>query len=204
MVLARGTLSWSSRRQRSVARGSGDGGPCQSDAGVFTQATRHGGVAILRAVLRAAGPLEQRDVLELFAGSGHLTIPLLAQGARVTAVEGAGRAIEYLRANTHGARGRCTVRHAFIDARTDLPPAVDVLVADPPRTGIPDLGAILQRVRATILVLVSCDPATGARDLARARAAGFALEWLQPIDAFPRTSHVEWVARLVREGAPGP
>jgi 23S rRNA (uracil1939-C5)-methyltransferase len=51
-------------------------------------------------------------------------------------------------------------------------------------------------MRVRRLVMVSCDPATGARDLRAAVDAGFRLTHLVPIDAFPRTHHVEWVATL--------
>jgi 23S rRNA (uracil1939-C5)-methyltransferase len=89
-------------------------------------------------------------------------------------------------------------RRAYIDDALSFD-AHDVLVADPPRTGIPGFAGLLARSAARRLVLVSCDLATGARDLAVARTAGFALTWIRPIDAFPRTSHLETVSLLERE-----
>ncbi len=166
-----------------------------SDAAVFTQATRFGGAAIRDAVVAGCGAVEDKRVLELFAGAGHLTLPLLAAGAVVDAVEGAPRAVRFLEDNVSAFSARARVRRAGIDA--GLPCGdVDLLVADPPRTGIPGFDALLERARPGRLVLVSCDPATGARDLAAAVRRGYALESLVPIDAFPRTSHVEWVAAL--------
>jgi 23S rRNA (uracil1939-C5)-methyltransferase len=53
-------------------------------------------------------------------------------------------------------------------------------------------------MRARRVVMVSCDPATGARDLRAVVEAGFRLDRLVPIDAFPRTHHLEWVATLSR------
>lgn len=182
-----------------------DGTPCASDAGVFTQATRFGGRAILDAVLDAVLHGGEGDrgqsVLELFAGAGHLTVPLLHAGARVDAVEGAPRSVRYLEENTRAWGEQVRVRRAYIDGALPLPdPGLDVLVADPPRTGIPGFAQLLSRARPRRLVLVSCDPATGARDLAAALGQGYALDELTPIDAFPRTSHVEWVARLTWRG----
>jgi tRNA/tmRNA/rRNA uracil-C5-methylase (TrmA/RlmC/RlmD family) len=174
--------------------------PCRSDASVFSQATRFGARAILDEVLRGAAVAPGDDVVELFAGSGHLTVPLLSRGARVHAVEGAGRGVEFLVENTRPFADRCSTKRAYIDGSLPLPPA-RVLVADPPRTGIPELAGLLARARGVErLVLVSCDPATGARDLALAVKTGFALERVVPIDAFPRTSHVEWVATLRARG----
>jgi tRNA/tmRNA/rRNA uracil-C5-methylase (TrmA/RlmC/RlmD family) len=180
---------------------------CASDAGVFTQATRFGGLAIVECVVDAlavrdgaAGP--GMRVLELFAGAGHLTVPILERGAAsvsaVLAIEGAPRGVRYLEDNVARFGERARVRHDFIDGALVVPGSFDVLVADPPRMGIPDLASLLDRAQAPVLVLVSCDVATGARDIAIAIHKGWVLDSLVPIDAFPRTSHVEWVARLSR------
>jgi 23S rRNA (uracil1939-C5)-methyltransferase len=177
-----------------------------SDAGVFAQATRFGGDAILREVMRAvtevSGGVANRNVLELFAGAGHLTLPLLLAGACVDAVEGSARAVEYLNKNIAAldepVRKRALVRRRFIDHALPIESVPKVVVADPPRTGIPELAGLMKRLAPARLVMVSCDVATGARDLAIAMAHGYALDRLLPINAFPRTSHVEWVATLVR------
>jgi 23S rRNA (uracil1939-C5)-methyltransferase len=151
---------------------------------------------------RGKGPPTR--VLELFAGSGHLTLPLAAWGAVVDAVEGDGNAVGFLEQNV--ARftppGSVRVRRAYIDGALRYgtgKESPEVVVADPPRTGIPGAPKLFSRLwgaGAKALVLVSCDPATGARDLRAAVDAGFALQSVQPIDAFPGTHHVEWVACL--------
>ena len=172
--------------------------PCRSDAGVFAQATRFGGAAILDEVLHAAQVKPGEHVLELFCGSGHLTAPLLAAGATLEAVEGDERAVRYCRENAAllGAASRAEVRVAQIDGGLLVGRAPDVVVADPPRTGMVGLAQLAARLSPRHWVLVSCDPATGARDLATLIALGRSLVSLVPVDAFPRTSHVEWVALL--------
>ena len=80
--------------------------------------------------------------------------------------------------------------------RADAP---DVVVLDPPRTGvgaaaIEDLAALAP----PRIVLVACDPASLARDAKALAAAGYRLEEVQPLDLFPMTHHVEAVATLVR------
>ncbi|MFZ9887348.1 MAG: class I SAM-dependent RNA methyltransferase [Myxococcota bacterium] len=183
------------------------GGPYQSDAATFTQATRHGGLAITRLVVEAA--LGSRHILELFAGAGHLTLPLAALGAQVVAIEGDAEASRWLLRNAEHAPFRerieamChRVGEHTLDALAVEGRHFDVLVADPPRTGIEGLGSILSVFAVPTLVLVSCDLATGSRDLRIALDHGYELSWLAPIDAFPRTSHVEWVARLERLATP--
>jgi 23S rRNA (uracil1939-C5)-methyltransferase len=174
------------------------------DAATFSQATRHGGAAIIDAVMAAVDDVVAGAVvLELFSGAGHLTLPLAAQAARVVAIEGDARSVRHLRENrrlvVEGER-RIEARVAFIDASLALPVA-DIVVVDPPRTGLVDGAALAMAwaaMRVRRVVMVSCDPASGARDLRAVVDAGFRLERLVPIDAFPRTHHLEWVATLSR------
>ena len=73
----------------------------------------------------------------------------------------------------------------------------DVIVLDPPRKGAsPEaLAAIVQLAPARV-VMVSCNPATLARDLAFLFENGYQVEKVQPVDLFPRTRHVECVVLL--------
>jgi len=76
-----------------------------------------------------------------------------------------------------------------------LDPAPDVVVVDPPRTGLsPAALRGLGALRAPRLVYVSCDPPTLARDAALLIAAGYQLDTLEAFDLFPNTPHVEVVA----------
>jgi 23S rRNA (uracil1939-C5)-methyltransferase len=180
------------------------GGPYRSDAATFTQATRFGALQIQDAVLKTARELRDKRVLELFAGAGHLTLPLAAAGAEVHAVEGDSQAYQWLERNVAASpvASRISTEHAFLGERwLDGGPGrheVDALVVDPPRAGFPALGGFLDALEPRLVALVSCDLATGARDLRQALDKGYTLERLRPIDAFPRTAHVEWVAQLRR------
>jgi 23S rRNA (uracil1939-C5)-methyltransferase len=171
-----------------------------ADAATFAQATRHGGEAITRAVLQGVDDvLDDAAVVELFCGAGHLTLPLAARARSVWAVEGDHRALRHLEHNRTLVRAPITAQAAFIDGSLALPANVDVVVIDPPRTGMVGAAAVMAALAARQpkrVVMVSCDPATGARDLRAAVDAGFRLRSLVPIDAFPRTHHLEWVATL--------
>ncbi|MDH4308841.1 MAG: hypothetical protein OEX04_15345, partial [Acidimicrobiia bacterium] len=71
----------------------------------------------------------------------------------------------------------------------------DVIVVDPPRTGLGRaVVAEIVRLAPRRLIAVSCDPATFARDARTLVGAGFTLDWVQPIDLFPQTFHIETVA----------
>jgi 23S rRNA (uracil1939-C5)-methyltransferase len=78
---------------------------------------------------------------------------------------------------------------------TNTPP--DFVVADPPRSGLgKPVVQELARLKPRRLNVVSCDPATLARDLSALISAGFRLDGLTLIDLFPQTFHIEAVARL--------
>jgi tRNA/tmRNA/rRNA uracil-C5-methylase (TrmA/RlmC/RlmD family) len=74
-----------------------------------------------------------------------------------------------------------------------------VVIADPPRPGLgrPGVRAVLA-VQAPRVVLVSCDPASFARDAALLRDAGYDLQSIAMVDAFPHTFHLETVSRFDR------
>lgn len=77
---------------------------------------------------------------------------------------------------------------------------IDRLVVDPPRGGM-DKKALAQllAIQAPVVVYVSCNPATMARDLEAAVQAGYRIDRVTPVDMFPQTYHVECVTRLVLE-----
>jgi 23S rRNA (uracil1939-C5)-methyltransferase len=86
------------------------------------------------------------------------------------------------------------------DVQTRLPEVeapVQAVLVDPPRTGLDNevLDAIVEH-RPEKIVYVSCDPATLARDCRRFVRQGYRLNWVQPVDLFPQTYHIENVALL--------
>jgi 23S rRNA (uracil1939-C5)-methyltransferase len=168
--------------------------------GGFMQASRAGNLALTSRVLAAArsGAFAGEEVLELFAGNGNFTLPLAAEGARVTAVEGDERAVRNL--------ARAAGEHGLeVDARADSVESelrhlaargrrFPLVVMDPPRTGARAEVALLPRLGVERLVYVSCDAVTLARDAAVLAAAGLRLVRAEPLLLFPQTAHFETVA----------
>jgi 23S rRNA (uracil1939-C5)-methyltransferase len=137
--------------------------------------------------------------VDLYAGVGLFSLPLGKRFEAVDAVERGGNAYRDLEWNTgrSGANIRALDASAedFLRGLTDTP---DLIVADPPRTGLGlDVTAELLRVAAPKLTVVSCDPATLARDLQKL-VASYRIERLTLIDLFPRTYHFETVVHLER------
>jgi len=135
---------------------------------------------------------------DLYAGVGLFSVPLARKFSKVTAVE-AGRAADDLRRNT-GRAGVAveTVRQsseAFLLEANDTP---DLILADPPRAGL-GAGAVtrLLEIAPRKIVIVACDPATLARDLAGLKE-GYEIERITMVDLFPQTFHIETIIGLTR------
>lgn len=145
-------------------------------------------------------------VVDLFSGAGNLSFAIAARGTRVVAIDHASDAIDEGEA-ANPAKGVARVARWV---STDLATApyvpieehlftADTFVLDPPRGGLEKtLLDELTRQRATSMVYVSCDPAAFARDAKRLAERGWSVEKLQAWDMFPRTGHLELLAKLTR------
>lgn len=168
--------------------------------GAFLQATPQGEAALLAAVQEAVSGA--RRIVDLFAGSGTFTLPL-AQDAEMLAVEGEAAMLDALDQGWRKADGLKTVRHAARDLfrRPLLPDELkpfDAAVLDPPRAGAEAQTAELARADIARIAYVSCNPVTFARDAARLVDAGFVLDWVQPVDQFRWSPHIETAAQFSR------
>ncbi len=160
-------------------------------------------LAEARRMLRLA-PFGGGRAVDLYAGVGFLTRPLLELEYRTSAVEVDRHSSGDLHVNlsawaSDGLAGGKAVRSSaetFLAKEREAP---DVVVSDPPRTGMsPEVRKALFRLRPRSLLLVSCDPATFARDVGELRST-WRLRQVTLLDLFPGTHHVESMALLERE-----
>jgi 23S rRNA (uracil1939-C5)-methyltransferase len=165
-------------------------------AGSFFQSGPVVAAALSSAVLSSIGDaLPDGGVLvDAYAGVGLFASVIGSQRrARVVAVENDPWAVADARVNLAGLEAQVV----SVEMARWRPHAADVVVADPARSGLgrPGVGA-LAATGAPRLVLVSCDPASLARDSVLLDEAGYALVSVQLVDAFPHTFHVETVSRF--------
>jgi len=134
--------------------------------------------------------------LDLYAGVGLFTARLSQRFASVVAVESSGSAFRDLEMNMNG-RARVE-RKSAEEYLPSLGKAPGLIVADPPRAGLGKMitGELI-RLRAAALTIVSCDPATLARDLAPLLASGYHTAKVTLVDLFPQTYHIETVVHLI-------
>jgi 23S rRNA (uracil1939-C5)-methyltransferase len=167
--------------------------------GAFLQATKEGELALLSAVQEAI--TQGESGIDLFAGSGTFTLPL-AQTYRMHGLEGEKTMVKALDAGWRKAEGLKKVtaeaRDLFRNPVIAEDLRYDFAVIDPPRAGAEAQVAELAKSQLSEIAYVSCNPVTFARDAAVLVAAGYALEWVQTVDQFRWSSHVELASRFVR------
>jgi 23S rRNA (uracil1939-C5)-methyltransferase len=149
----------------------------------------------------AMSPSEGKTALDLYAGVGLFAIPLARLFASVTAVEAGSNAVRDLEFNAESnAVGALRVEHSRVeDYIANLETTPDFILADPPRAGLgKEVVKHLNRLAPPRVTIVSCDPATLARDLAA--LPGYSIERLTMVDLFPQTYHMETVVHLQLKG----
>ena len=163
--------------------------------GSFLQATALGEATLARLVEEATKGAGR--VADLFCGVGTFALRLAA-GARVAAYESSAPAIEALAnavRNTPGLKP-VTVEVRDLFRRPLLPlelKNVEAVVFDPPRQGAETQAAQLAASKVPLVVGVSCDPVTFARDARLLTEGGYRLESVTPVDQFLYSAHVELV-----------
>ncbi|WP_315741637.1 MULTISPECIES: class I SAM-dependent RNA methyltransferase [unclassified Bradyrhizobium] len=168
--------------------------------GSFLQATVAGEETLAKLVGERIG--RAKHVADLFCGVGPFALRL-ASTARVTALDSDAAAVMSLQkaaANTPGLKPiKAETRDLF---RRPLMPQelrdFDAVVFDPPRQGAQAQAKQLAASKVPVVVAVSCNVTTFARDVRLLIDGGYRLETVMPVDQFRHTPHVELVAKLVR------
>lgn len=175
--------------------------------GSFWQVNRGAAELLLNRAAEMADIHEGDRVLDLFCGIGTVGMAVSPADAELFGIEIVESAVMNARRN---AELNGFTRAAFACCDADDPDAVrkalepfrgtlDAVLIDPPRGGCdPGLIDLVAGLDAKRIVYISCNPNTLARDLVIFGEKGFAAEWVQPVDLFPRTGHVECVVLMVR------
>ena len=144
---------------------------------------------------------EGDEAFDLYAGVGLFAPALARKFHHVTAVESGAGAVRDLQFNVERA-GLANVQaepRLVEEFLQEQQRPVDFILVDPPRAGLGK--GVVQRLaewKPRQVAMVSCDPATLARDLAGLVAAGYRMERITMIDLFPQTFHMEAVVLLER------
>jgi len=180
----------------------------EAPANAFLQTNSAQAERLYAAALEAAELSGRECVLDLYCGTGTLTLLAAKRAASAIGVESVDDAVTFAKRNAtlngiDNARFESGEARAVLRewARGERPhaPRPDVVLVDPPRAGLhPRVVARVAELRAPRVVYVSCNPATLARDLKDFGKRGYRTTGVRPFDLFPHTPHIECVARLDR------
>lgn len=175
----------------------------QIHANAFFQVNTVQAEQLLATVHTFLGPLNGNEqLIDGYAGAGFFGLSLAAEVGHSWLIESHPAAVESARLHAQAMTNVSILHGKTEDVLTEWGnrPAPDIVVIDPPRAGCaPAVLESLGKVQVPIIIYVSCDPATQARDIRRLRDFGYFLDVVQPVDLFPHSYHIESVARLVLE-----
>jgi 23S rRNA (uracil1939-C5)-methyltransferase len=167
----------------------------------FTQVNHAMNQTLVAHVVELCNPLARTRVLDVFCGAANFSLPAARRGAEVLGIDSDPIAIAA--AERNAARlGLTSARFAAQDAseiakfllRAGYRP--DVVILDPPRSGARELMAPIAKLRPPVVIYVSCDVSTLARDLTLL-SSEYDVRSINAFDFFPNTHHFETVAQAV-------
>jgi len=169
---------------------------------IFFQTNTAGAAELFGTISEFAAFTGNETVLDLYCGAGAIGIYLADEVAQVIGYELSEEAISKAFASAELNKfNNCEFFALSLDAgiqEVDKLPTPDVIVVDPPRSGMQEKTAkSIMRLNPPKIIAVSCDPATLARDVKRL-SDKYELTKARAVDMFPHTHHIETVALLVR------
>ena len=174
--------------------------------GEFTQVNSELNRVMISRALRLLDPKPDERIVDFFCGLGNFTLPIARSGAKVTGIEGSDALVK--RAAQNAAYNKLSGNTEFgamnLFEMTEQKLAelgkFDKWLIDPPRDGAMELvRSITPQIAPGLIVYVSCNPATLARDAAELVQRGYTLKSAGVMNMFPQTSHVESIAVFARE-----
>lgn len=170
----------------------------------FYQVNTPAAEALYRQAAEFAEP-EGKLLLDLYCGAGTIGLSMADRARRLIGAEIVPEAVENAKAN---ARRNSIENAEFVCADAGRAAAKlekigerpGVIILDPPRKGCSeDTLKACAGMQPERIVMISCNPATAARDCKMLAELGYKAQKVRPFDLFPRTSHVECVVLLTRD-----
>jgi len=170
----------------------------------FLQATLDGEAALVDEVRRGLG--DAKMVADLFAGLGTFALSVAndVPGRKVYAAEAARDLVTALQMGGNRLPGHIFPEHRDLFRRPLVPKELDrfdAVILDPPRAGAREQVKELASSKTPLIVYVSCNPASFARDAVSLVEGGYEIERVTPVGQFRWSTHVELVGLFRRRPA---
>lgn len=165
----------------------------------FTQVNASINQKMIARAIELLQPSANEKILDLFCGLGNFSLPLAKHCLEVIGVEGDQRMVQ--QAQTNATQNHINNAKFYAsDLSQDCSHAnwantrYDKILLDPPRSGALEVMQYIVKFNAKLILYISCNPATLARDSAELIKQGYRLTHAGVLDMFPHTSHVEAMA----------
>lgn len=195
-------LIWGDGALSYTVRGGESSPSLRVTRGGFFQGNLYQNRVMIETVRRVVTRTAPRSILDLYCGNGNFSIPVASPGVALTGIEEYAPSIEdaCFNARRLGIEPELIVGDAamMIDRLVSEGRRYDLVIVDPPRTGAFSTVRRLPDLEPAVIVSVSCDPATLARDLRPLVDAGYRVDEVILFDLFPQTFHIETVTILTR------
>jgi 23S rRNA (uracil1939-C5)-methyltransferase len=166
----------------------------------FYQVNASQNIHMIQLVINLLQPLKGKKILDLFCGCGNFSLFCAREGAQVLGIDSNKHAIDEAldNAKANNIPGCVYIQGSADDVDKHCGgDDFDAMVLNPPRHGCTHKTlAMIARLNPSIIIYVSCNPATLARDVKQILAYGYSIDMIQPFDMFPQTFHVETVVKL--------
>jgi 23S rRNA (uracil1939-C5)-methyltransferase len=168
------------------------GKPFRVSAESFFQVNSEMAARLVSEVLSEMGDAHYPVAMDLYAGVGLFSAFIAGRVNRLIAVESSSSACEDFAMNLDEFENIELYEAQVEQALEYLNVGADLVVADPPRSGLgKKVSAALVEMACKKIVYISCDPATMARDGRALAQGGYRLSRVIPFDLFPQTYHIE-------------
>ena len=175
------------------------------EPGQFIQVNREVNDLMIKKMVQLLSLKSKGTIVDLFCGSGNLSLPLAQYFDHVIGVEGVRSLVNKAIEN---ARDNVVINCKFVVADlsnadslngiTEMVDQIDVIVLDPPRDGAMAIMPWVANAGAKMVLYISCHPSTMIRDAKILKSAGYRIVDVGILDMFPHTAHVESIALFER------
>ncbi|MDJ0843240.1 23S rRNA (uracil(1939)-C(5))-methyltransferase RlmD [Crocosphaera sp.] len=172
----------------------------QLSSDTFFQINTEAAEVLLNVLLEKLCFTGEETLIDAYCGVGTFTLPLAQKVAQAVGIESNHHSIEQAENNAkiNGVNNTKFYQGTVENILPSLNLSPDMMVLDPPRKGC-DRRVIdaLKKIHPPLIVYISCQPSTLARDLEiLCQSELYTVQWIQPIDFFPQTAHVEAMALI--------
>jgi 23S rRNA (uracil1939-C5)-methyltransferase len=147
---------------------------------------------------------ETVNLWDLYSGAGNFAIPLAYRGYHVSAVESCQELATACRRTAHAKNLDNLTEYPvsvekFLKNYSQKLPKSDIIIADPPRSGLGAVAKLLMSQNPQQLILISCFLPAAVRDLTELVATGWKIAKIIPFDMFPHTEYLELLTVLQKK-----